>query len=92
MKKKPIYIDCNKNSDGYILRVNPKSFDEVKSKLAVGSVTIYYDWDPEGTKVPSLNKLQWKAICKLLLGIDRLVPCMVVDCLTRKVYFRSDIK
>jgi hypothetical protein len=82
---KPIVIDCNKQSDGYNIRVNPLSAVSLKlDKYRPSSVFIGFD----DVKIPKLSTMQWKSFCKILLNCKKIVPCVVKQASTKTVYFR----
>lgn len=82
---KQIIIDCNKESSGYCLRINPKSECKLKpDPYRPRTVSIRFDiaYNPE------LTTDQWKLLCKGLLNIKKMVPCVVKQVGSKKVYFR----
>lgn len=83
--KKPVIIDCNKQSDGYCICINPLSMRSFKPDVYRPS-TIFLGFDYG--KVPSLSVLQWKILCRGLFNFKRIVPCIVKQVGKGTVYFR----
>ena len=83
--RKPIVVDCNKQSDGYCIRLNPVSAATFKpDPYRPSTIFLEFDFD----KVPTLSILQWKILCKGLFNFKRIIPCIVKQVGTRTVYFR----
>lgn len=83
--RKPIIIDCNKQCDGYCIRINPISMRFFKPD-PYRPFTVFLGFDYG--KVPSLSIQQWKILCRGLFNFKRIVPCIVKQIGKDVVYFR----
>jgi len=84
MVRVPIIIDCNKQSDGYVLMLNPKFKDKIKRHWFTPK-SLFLGYDGE---VKKLNGMQWCTLVKMLLSLKRMIPCVVKQPVTGKAYFR----
>ena len=77
-----IIIDCNRQRDGFCMALNPRFKNRAK-EFSPRSIFIGYE-----SERASPNDLIWKTLCKGLLNFKRMVPCVVKNPNTGKVYFR----